>query len=133
MCHYVFSWRYRTTNSTNTYDWMQATASSSAVSNSSRVPVIMLRVMLVLIRFSAAELTMVMRRCPAVMFAVSRTPKAKGRIRILIVSIIIMKGIRGVGEPSGSMWANAIDGFFISPVITVAIHRGRAIAMFIDS
>lgn len=26
-----------------------------------------------------------------------------------------------------------IDGFFINPVIIVAIHRGRAMAMFIDS
>lgn len=54
-------------------------------------------------KFNAAELTMVIRRCPAVMFAVSRTPKANGRIRMLMVSIIIMNGMRAVGDPSGSI------------------------------
>lgn len=93
----------------------------------------MLIVMWVLIKFSVAVLTMVIRRWPAVMLAVSRTPSARGRISRLIVSIIIINGINGVGEPSGSMWANIVDGFFIIPVIIVAIHRGMAMAMFIDS
>lgn len=40
-------------------------------------------------------------KCPAVRFAVRRTPKANGRIKRLIVSIIIRAGISGVGVPSG--------------------------------
>lgn len=67
------------------------------------------------------------------MLAVSRTPSAIGRINKLIVSIKIINGIRGVGEPSGNMWANVDDVLVVKPVITVAIHIGIAKAMFIDS
>lgn len=112
---------------------MQATASSKIERSSSSSHVKILRVICVLIRFSVAVLTIVMSRWPAVILAVSRTPSAKGRINRLIVSIITMNGIRGVGEPSGSMWANVIEGFFIIPVMIVAIHRGIAMAIFIDS
>lgn len=54
-----------------------------------------------LIRLMVVKLTIVIRRWPAVMLAVSRTPSAIGRISRLIVSTRIMNGIRGVGEPSG--------------------------------
>jgi len=91
------------------------------------------RVLSVLIKFSVAELIIVIRRCPAVMLAVSRTPSATGRINRLTVSIIIINGISGVGEPSGSMWARAVDGFIVMPVIRVANHIGTASAMFIDN
>lgn len=112
---------------------MQATASSKMDSRNSSSSVIILRVMCVLMKFSAAVLTIVISRWPAVMLAVSRTPSANGRISRLIVSIIIINGISGVGEPSGSMWANVVDGFFIIPVRIVAIQSGAAMAMFIDS
>ena len=42
-----------------------------------------------------------MIRCPAVMFAVSRTARAVGWINKLIVSMITSMGIRGVGVPCG--------------------------------
>lgn len=73
------------------------------------------------------------RRCPAVRFAVSRTPKARGRINKLIVSMIIRTGIRGTGVPSGSKWPRAAVGWFRSPISTVASHRGTARPMFIES
>lgn len=112
---------------------MQATASSKIESRNRSSHVIMLIVIWVLIKFSVAVLTMVIRRWPAVILAVSRTPSERGRISRLIVSIIIINGINGVGEPSGSIWANMVDGFFIIPVIIVAIHSGIAMAIFIDS
>lgn len=112
---------------------MQATASSKIESRNSNDHVIMLRVICVLIRFIVAVLTMVMSRWPAVMLAVSRTPSARGRISRLIVSIMTINGTSGVGDPSGSMWASVIDGFFTIPVMTVASHSGMAMAMFIDS
>lgn len=67
------------------------------------------------------------------MLAVSRTPSAIGRINKLMVSIKIINGISGVGEPSGNMWASVDDVLVVNPVITVAIHIGIARAMFIDS
>lgn len=42
--------------------------------------------------------------------AVSRTPRARGRINRLIVSITIRTGIRGVGVPSGRRWPKAMVG-----------------------
>lgn len=65
--------------------------------------------------------------------AVNRTPSAIGRINRLIVSIRIINGIRGVGEPSGNMWASVEAVLVDKPVITVAIHIGTARAMFIDN
>lgn len=70
---------------------------------------------------------------PAVRFAVSRTPRARGRIRRLVVSIKISAGIRGVGVPSGRRWPRDIEGWFRSPVSRVASHSGNARAMFIDN
>lgn len=50
------------------------------------------------------------RRWPAVRLAVSRTPRARGRIKRLIVSIIIRTGINRVGVPSGRRWPRAAVG-----------------------
>lgn len=112
---------------------MQATAISSSVNKTSRMVVSTDIVLSMFIKFSVAELIIVIRRWPAVMLAVSRTPSAIGRINRLTVSIIIINGISGVGEPSGNMWAMAADGFVVIPVITVASHIGMASAMFIDN
>lgn len=51
-----------------------------------------------------------MSRCPAVRLAVRRTPKARGRMRRLVVSIMIKAGIRGVGVPSGRRWPREAEG-----------------------
>jgi len=45
-----------------------------------------------------------MRRCPAIMLAVSRTHSVIGRIRFLVSSIRTMKFIREVGVPCGRRW-----------------------------
>lgn len=52
-------------------------------------------------RTEVAEEISWIRRWPAVKLAVSRTPRARGRISRLTVSIIIKTGMRGVGVPSG--------------------------------
>lgn len=45
-------------------------------------------------------------KCPAIMFAVSRTAKVPGRIILLIVSIHTINGIKIGGVPWGTRWAN---------------------------
>lgn len=65
--------------------------------------------------------------------AVSRTPKARGRISRLIVSITISTGTKGVGVPSGRRCPRDIVGWFRIPINTVASQRGKASPMFIDS
>lgn len=74
-----------------------------------------------------------MSKCPAVRFAVRRTPRARGRIRRLMVSIIIRAGIRGVGVPSGRRCPREIVGWFRKPMSRVASQSGIASAMFIDN
>lgn len=67
-----------------------------------------------------------MSRWPAVRLAVSRTPKAKGRIKRLIVSMTIRMGIKGAGVPSGSICPRARVGWFRRPIKMVANHNGTA-------
>ena len=65
--------------------------------------------------------------------AVSRTPRARGRINRLIVSMIIRTGIRGAGVPSGRRCPSASVGLFHMPMITVASQRGTAKPRLSDS
>lgn len=72
-------------------------------------------------------------KCPAVRLAVSRTPRASGRIKRLIVSIKIKIGIKGVGVPSGRKWAKEAVIWFRKPIRTVASQNGTARPRFIES
>ena len=45
-------------------------------------------------------------KCPAIIFAVRRTARVPGRIRLLIVSIITINGINIVGVPWGTKCSN---------------------------
>lgn len=65
--------------------------------------------------------------------AVSRTPKARGRIKRLIVSIMIRIGVSEVGVPSGNRCPSDVVGWFRRPTSTVASHIGMASPMFMDS
>jgi len=72
-------------------------------------------------------------RWPAVRLAVSRTPRARGRMKRLIVSMMISTGISAVGVPSGRRWPRACVGWFRIPMTTVANQRGTASPRFKDS
>lgn len=63
----------------------------------------------------------------------SRTPRARGRMNRLIVSMIIKTGIRAVGVPSGNRWPNACVGWFRIPIMTVASQSGTARPIFNES
>lgn len=110
-----------------------ATATSNSVSKNNTVVVRRATVGIMGRRTNAAVAISWIRRCPAVRFAVSRTPKASGRINRLIVSIIIRTGIRGSGVPSGRRCPNATVGWFRIPIMTVASHNGTANPIFNDS
>lgn len=84
-------------------------------------------------RTNAAVAISCISRCPAVRLAVSRTPRASGRIKRLAVSIRIRAGIRRGGVPSGRRWPRAAVGFSRNPIITVISQRGTARAMFKES
>lgn len=67
-------------------------------------------------------------RCPAIIFAVNRTDRDPGRIIFLIVSIIIMNGIRTGGVPIGSKWLNITLYLLIHPYSINDNHNGSAMA-----
>ena len=65
-------------------------------------------------------------RCPAIMFAVRHTASVPGRIRLLIVSMITMKGISVVGVPWGAKCSNMWFVFLIHPNNINLTHNGKA-------
>jgi hypothetical protein len=68
----------------------------------------------------------VSKRCPAIIFAESRTAKVPGRITFLIVSIRTINGIRTDGVPCGTKWANICFVLLIHPNIINLSHKGSA-------
>jgi hypothetical protein len=62
------------------------------------------------------------RRCPAIMLALSRTLKVIGRMMFLTSSIHTMKAIKATGVPIGRVWANIWIVFLIHPNIMKAVH-----------
>jgi hypothetical protein len=65
----------------------------------------------------------VSNRWPAMMFAVKRTARVPGRIRLLIVSIITMNGTSMVGVPWGTRCSNMWLVFLIHPNSINLIHK----------
>ncbi len=53
--------------------------------------------------------------CPALIFAIIRTLRVRGRIKILAVSITINKGTSPAGAPAGAKWAADSTGKLIQP------------------
>lgn len=64
----------------------------------------------------------VINRCPAIRFAVNRIESDKGRIKILIVSIIAIKGANKIGVFIGIKW---IIKFFKFKVIDIIIKNNQ--------
>jgi len=58
--------------------------------------------------------------------AASRTERVKGRISLLTISIITIKGIRGPGVPDGTRWANIVEVDFNQAKAICPSHSGRA-------
>lgn len=63
--------------------------------------------------------------CPAIILAARRTAKVSGRIIRLIVSINTINGIKTVGHPKGTRWANILLNFN-HPIIISLNHIGKA-------
>lgn len=90
-------------------------------------------VMLIFMSAKVAPPIRWMSRCPAVIFAVSRTASAIGWMNRLIVSIIISIGIKGNGVPWGKKCAKDAFVLWRNPKMTVPAQRGIAMPKFIDN
>lgn len=69
----------------------------------------------------------VKRRCPAIILAVNRTANVPGRIKLLIVSIHTIKGMRIEGVPWGTRWVNICCRLLIQPYSINESQNGSAI------
>jgi len=67
----------------------------------------------------------VIRRWPAIRFAVSRTHSVIGRMIVLVSSMITINIIRAGGVPWGRRWASMCFVLVIHPVVTTIVHRPR--------
>jgi len=78
------------------------------------------------------DLSRCINRWPAVIFAINRTDKVIGRIKFLIISIKTIKGIKGIGDPIGTIWARRLLVFLIEKNIKFPNHIDKAIGRIID-
>ena len=62
---------------------------------------------------------------PAVILAVSRKQRVRGRTRILKVSTKIRAGLSHIGAPAGKRWAAAYEGDSWTPEIIKLAQIGR--------
>jgi len=72
------------------------------------------------------------KRWPATILADNRTDSVIGRIRLLIISIMTMKFMRGVGVPIGVICTSIFFGELIHPFSMDDIHRVREIVKVIN-
>lgn len=117
------SLEYNVLRIANTYDWMIATAASKI---NRRICAVIRIISSVFLIDGPLFPSRVSSKCPAIIFAVKRTARVPGRIRLLIVSMITMNGISMVGVPCGTRCSNIWLVFLIHPNNINLIHIGKA-------
>lgn len=68
----------------------------------------------------------VSNKCPAIILAVNRIVKVKGRITFLIISIKTINGWSIGGVPFGNKWLKKYIGWRASENPIIKIHTGKA-------
>lgn len=121
---------YRVIRVVNTYAWIIATAVSKIVSVAG---IIIMVICVAKVIFVIIPLRRDRSRCPATMFAVSRTHRVIGRMRFLVISIITMKFIRGVGVPCGTRCVMTFFVCVVAPNSILVSHMIIAITKFVSS
>lgn len=78
-----------------------------------------------IVKLVIAELNKISNKCPAIMFAASRTERVIGRIRFLTVSIRTIKGISIRGVPAGIKWTRRLLALFFQAINIVVNQIGK--------
>jgi len=112
----------------NTYAWIIATANSSTV----RINLPGIARVKLDMDFIMKSPNRLIKRCPAIILAVSRIESVIGRIILLTSSIRTIKFINGVGVPLGRVWITIDFGKFIHPKVIIEDHKISAVENEID-
>lgn len=102
---------------------MQATATSS---NNNKYKLIKRTIRLIKLKFAPWDPSKVNNKCPATILAANRIESVNGRIIFLTDSITTITGIRNLGVPTGTRWANKLLYWNIIDIIILPSHRGKA-------
>jgi len=102
---FINSFKYNELKIVKTYDWIQATATSSI---NNKINLIIKIIKIIPDTEAPWEPNNVNNKWPATIFAANRIDKVIGRIIFLTVSIITIIGIKNEGVPKGTKWANSL-------------------------
>jgi len=112
----------------NTYAWIIATANSNIV----RINLPGIARVKLDMDFIIKSPKSLIKRCPAIILAVSRIESVIGRITLLTSSISTIKFISGVGVPLGRVWTTIDFGKLIHPKTIIEDHKISAVENEID-
>jgi len=88
-----------------TYDWIHATAISNI---NNKYKKINKNINIIKFKLGPWDPNNVNNKWPATILAANRIANVKGRIIFLTVSIITITGIKNLGVPVGTKWANKL-------------------------
>lgn len=115
---YFYSLEYKEERIEKTYLWIVATQNSNIIKNICKKMIINI----IELKFNS-----VINKCPATRFAVNRIDNDNGRIKILIVSIIVIKGASIIGVFKGIKWIIMFFVFLYIDIIIKNNQNGNAI------
>ena len=125
----INSFKYNELKIVNTYDWIQATATSN-INNKINLTI---RIIITNIdTFTPWDPNNVNNKWPATILAANRIDNVIGRIIFLTVSIITIIGIKNEGVPKGTRWANSLLYWNTIENNIVPIQIGKAKTKVID-
>jgi len=114
---FLFSLKKSEARIEKTYFWIRATQSSKIIIN------IWINKIIIIIEL---KFNKVINKCPAIRLAVNRIAKDKGRIIILTLSIIVIKGASKIGVLRGIKCAIICLVFLIIDIIIKNNQNGKA-------
>lgn len=125
----INSFKYNELKIVNTYDWIQATATSNI---NNKINLIIKINITNIDTFAPWDPNNVNNKWPATILAANRIDSVIGRIIFLTVSIITIMGIKNEGVPNGTRWANNLLYWNTIENNIVPIQIGRAKTKVID-
>ena len=125
----INSFKYNELKIVNTYDWIQATATSNI---NNKINLIIKIIITIIDTLGPCEPNNVNNKWPATILAANRIERVIGRIIFLTVSIITIIGIKNDGVPKGTKWASKLLYWNMIENNIVPNQIGRAKTKVID-